>query len=404
LFISIVFLLIGCTGEQPYSPQSKPGKIAGLVKPEQIKAQVDLFQGKLIQSTFADSITGYFVLDSVFAGSYNLEFSANHYGRQTLSEVTVNPGQVTTIPDIHLKPYPEQIMTFTPVSNAQNFPLTAPIQIQFSTLMDHHSVENNFSVTPAVAGRFAWEIVSGNSKLSFYPNDQYISNYFYMIKLTTEAKTSDGKPLSFTFESSFITEGVKIMSTIPENDASFISPQSWIYIYFNSRMDHQSVEQGFAISPIKMGNFKWFDSRQVSFQPGSFLASNTLYTITLSSEIKDIYGSALQQEQIFAFETELLRITSSYPANGATAVSRSNPITITFNTYVNQDLAQSAFSISPVASDWNFQWSDLTRFQYTGSTKLQANTFYTVTVDTTCSDAWGNLLPSNYSFIFKTGD
>lgn len=403
LFILLLYLLTSCTGEQAFSPQDRPGKITGLVKPGGIEALVELYQGTLIKATAPDS-SGFFILDSIFAGIYNLEFSASNYGRQILNEITVNPGQVTTIPDITLKPYPEQISSFIPVPGEQAFPLTAPIQVQFNALMDHNSVENNFSLTPAVKGRFAWELVAGNSKLSFYPDDQYYSNYYYVINLATGAKTSYGKPIAFKFESYFKTEGVKIVSTIPENDASFISPQTWIYVYFNSRMGHQSVEQSFALTPVTMGNFKWFDSRRVSFQPGSYLASNTLYSITIGSDATDIYGNSLQQEELFTFETEPLRITSSFPTNGATAVSRSTPITITFNTNVNQELAQRAFLLSPAISGWNFQWSDFTRFQYTGATKLQANTFYTVTIDSTCSDAWGNLLPSDYSFIFRTGD
>lgn len=403
LFILILFLPISCTEEQPYSPQDKPGKIVGLVKPEGRIAQIDLYQGTLIQTTFTDS-SGYFELGNVAAGIYNLEFSSNNYGRQILNEVTVHAGQVTTIPDIHLKPFPEQISAFIPVSSEQNFPLTAPIQIQFSTLMDHYSVENNFSLLPNVSGRVVWEIISGNSKLSFYPDDQYISNYIYIIQLTTDAKTSDGDHLSFDFVSYFETEGVNITTTIPENNATFISPQGFVYIYFNSRMDRVSVEQNFSISPLKLGDFKWFDARRICFQPGTFLASRTQYTITIGSEAKDVYNNLLAAEKIFQFETEPLRIISSFPTNGATSISRSSSITITFNTYVNQATTQNAFSLSPGTEGWNFQWSDLVRFQYSGATFLQPNTFYTVTIDTTCSDAWGNVLPADYSLVFKTGD
>ena len=399
----IVFLVVGCTQEQPYVPQNEPGKIVGVVKTAGKIVQIDLCQGILIRTVFSDS-SGYFVIDSVFAGIYNLEFSAEKYGRQVLNEVTVYPGQVTTIPDISLKPYPEQIMTFTPVNGEQDFPLTAPLQIQFANLMDHQSVENNFSLTPDVNGRFVWEILSGSSKMSFYPDDQYFPNYYYVMKLKTGAKTSYNDSLSFTFESHFKTEGVKITSTIPENKATFISPQTGIYVYFNSIMDHQSVEQSFSITPTKMGNFKWFDPRRVCFQPGSYLASNTQYLITITSDAKDTYGNSLQQQELFTFKTEPLRITSNYPTNGSTSINRLSSITITFNTYVNQDSAQKAFSLSPPVPDWILQWSDLTRFQYTGSTALEANQFYTVTIDTNCSDAWGNFLPSKYSFIFKTGN
>jgi hypothetical protein len=403
LLLLIIFLFIGCTQEQPYVPQDEPGKIVGVVKTAGKIVQIDLYQGLLIRTVLSDS-SGYFVIDSVFAGIYNLEFSAEKYGRQILNEVIVYPGQVTTIPDISLKPYPEQITTFTPVDGEQDFPLTAPIQLQFSNLMDHQSVENNFSLIPDVNGRFVWEIISGNSKLSFYPDDQYFPNYYYVMKLTTGAKTSYNDSLTFTFESHFKTEGVKITSTIPENKATFISPQTGIYVYFNSIMDHQSVEQSFSITPVKMGNFKWFDPRRVCFQPGSYLASNTQYVITINSDAKDSYGNSLQQQGTFTFKTEPLRITSSYPTNGSTSINRLSPITITFNTYVNQDSAQKAFSLSPPVQGWIFQWSDLTRFQYAGNTELEANQFYTVTIDTTCSDAWGNFLPSKYSFIFKTGN
>lgn len=400
--IFLVLFIIGCTEEQPYFPEDRPGKIVGLVKPESITVKINLYQGALIRTTFTDS-SGYFELDSVAAGTYNLEFKANKYGRQVLNDVIVYPNQVTSVPNIYLKPFPEQISTITPVNGVQNFSLTAPIQIEFSILMDHPSVENNFFLIPDASGRFVWEIISGNSKLLFYPDDQYVSNFSYVIMLTTDAKTSYGDSLSFDFVSNFKTEGVKVTTTIPENQATYVSPESNIYVYFNSRMDRQSVEQNFSITPTKMGSFKWFDSRRVCFQPGTYLASNTQYTVTINANAKDIYNSLLMNDKTFTFETEPLRITTNYPANGASSISRSNPIIITFNTFVNQETAQNAFSIIPLVEGWNFQWSDLTRFQYSGSTKLQPNTFYTVAIDTTCSDAWGNLLPSNFSFIFKTG-
>lgn len=403
LFIGVILLNMSCTEEQPYFPQNLPGKIVGLVKPEGIIAQIDLYQGALIQTTFSDS-SGYFELDSIFAGIYNLEFSSQNYGRQILNNVVVHAGQITSTPDILLKPYPEQIATFLPVDGEQNFQLTAPIEIQFSTLMDHSSVEADFSLSPSVNGRIVWEIISGNSKLSFYPEDQYVSNKIYMMKLTTNTKTSAGDRLPFNFVSYFKTEGVKISSTIPENGATFVSPQSYIYIYFNSSMERQSVEQSFSIAPMKIGDFRWFDSRRFCFQPGTLFESQTQYTVKIGNQAKDVHNNSILEETIFKFETEPLRITSSYPTNGATSMSRSTPITITFNTYVNQEAAQNAFSLSPTAEGWAFQWSDLTRFLYTGVTRLQANTFYTVKIDTSCSDAWGNLLPANYSFTFKTGN
>ena len=399
----LILLHLACTEEQPFSPQEKPGRIVGKVMPEGIHAIVELYQGRLIRTTACDS-SGFFALDSLSAGIYNLEIFAPNYGRQVITQLAVHPGQTTTIANVMLRPYPEQIWTFTPVNGALNFPLTAPIQIQFATLMDHHSVEQNFTLTPQTEGRFTWTLVSGNSQLSFFPEDQFRSQTVYTITISPEARTSDGKHLPFQFTSQFTTEGVTVTTTIPENEATFVSPQTDIFIGFNSRMDRASVEQNFAIQPTKIGNFQWLDSRRLIFRPGSFLASNTQYIVTIDREAKDTFGNFLQQVATINFSTEPLRISSHFPENGATGVSRSGPIIISFNTFVDQLATQQAFQLTPAIDGWEFQWSDLTQVQYSGTARLQANTFYMVTIDTTCTDAWKNPLPSNYSFVFKTGN
>lgn len=399
----ICLILIGCTQEQPYSPDIRPGKIVGFVKPANVTSQVALIQGNDTKTTITDSV-GYFEFNSVAAGIYTIKISARNFGNQTMNNLVVYPGQTTAVPEIFLKPYPEQLDSTFPVDGAENFPLTDPIQVNFSALMDHKSVEQNFYLFPTENGLFQWETSSGRSKLSFYPNDQYISNFNYLLVITTDARTIYGDSLSYDFQMIFKTEGLKITSTVPENEATFISPQSYIYINFNSKMDRDAAETNFIITPVKLGNFKWFDSKRLCFQPGSYLASNTVYTVSMLDGTRDIYNSYLQSDVIFIFQTEPLLINSNYPAHGASNVSRSSPIIISFNTLVQQESAQNAFSVVPAIDGWNFQWSDLTRFQVSGTSRLLENTYYTVTIDTTCLDAWGNKLPKNFNFIFRTGN
>jgi hypothetical protein len=402
--ISLVFLLlIGCTQEQPYSPDVTPGKIVGFIKPAIAKIDAVLIQGMTKQTTSTDS-TGYYEFNSVAAGIYNIKISAKNFGSQMINNIIVYAGQTTAVHDVLLKPYPEQLDGSFPVDGAEDFPLTDPIQINFSTLMDHKSVENSFYLFPDQSGRFQWATISDRSKLSFYPNDQFISNLNYLLVITTDARTIYGDSLSFEFQMTFKTEGLKITSTIPADGATYVSPQTYIYINFNSKMDRESLENNFIITPVKLGNFKWIDSQQFCFQPGSYFASNTLYQVSIIDGARDIYKTYLRSDEVFFFQTEPLTINSNFPAHGASNVSRSSPIIISFNTLVSQESVEDAFSVIPAIEGWDFQWSDLTRFQYLGTSKLLENTYYTVTLDTTCTDAWGNKLTKNFTCIFRTGN
>jgi len=365
---------------------------------------VNLLQGKLIQSVNTDSLTGYFEFTKVNSGVYNLEFIAANYGHFVLNNVIVYPGKTTATADIYLNPMPEQILFINPANNVENVSVTFPIEIEFSTQMNQSAVESNFSTQPLVDGYFEWINSANQHKLIFRPSDQYETDRLYKILLNKNAKTIYGDTLSFSVSSQFKTESVKIISTLPENNATFISPQTEIYITFNSNMDREATESNINLPPATAGVFRWLNSKTVSFKPSGFLATNTEYEVNIYPGAADIYNTYFLTGKSVTFKTEPLTVVTSYPANGATFVSRSNPIVISFNTYMNQTKAEESFSLSPAIADWRFQWNDLTRFQFSGTTKLQANTKYTVTIDSTCEDYWNNKMLANFSFNFKTGE
>ena len=408
LFLMIVIILSGfiyCTEDAPLSPILIPGKIVGIVKPTGIKADVALKQGNVTQTTNADSLTGYFEFNRVTPGVYNIEFSAQGYGRQVLNEIIVYENRTTTTPDVILKPLPEQILTITPANGAQSVSVDAPIQIEFCVFMNQASAENNFSISPGINGYFRWDNNPDGSTMYFYPETQYATNKTYSFSLNHRAKTIYGDTLSFDVSSFFTTESFKLIATIPEDQSSYISPQTEIYLTFNSQVNRRSLEDSIKFYPILMGDFRWLDARRVAFKPGFYLASNSDYLIYNLDQVKDIYGSFLSGRNSFSFRTEPLRVVSNYPSNGATHVSRSTSIIITFNTAVNQTAVESSFSIVPKPENWYFQWTDLTRLQYTGTTPLSPNTLYSVTLqDTICVDKWQNPLPADFRFLFQTGE
>ncbi|OQX95757.1 hypothetical protein B6I21_03770 [candidate division KSB1 bacterium 4572_119] len=405
IILVILCLLISCAEEQPLSTTTITGNVVGIVKPFESNARLDLMQGKLVQTTYADTLSGYFEFKSVDAGVYNIDVSADNYGRRSMNEIIVYQGRTTSTPDIILKPLPEQILTINPANDATNISVTSSIEIQFSLQMNQSSVENNFSITPSVNGYFQWENKTEGSKLYFYPENQYTTSESYLFTLSKEAETIYGDTLSFDISSRFSTEGCKLISISPEDQSTFNSPQVAIYFTFNSSMARNSTENSIQFNPALLGDFKWLDSKRLSFQPGSYLETNTDHNISGLDQLYDVYGTYLSGKSSFTFRTEPLKISSNYPANGATQISRSTAIIVAFNSLVDQASVENAFTIIPSPANWSFQWTDLTRFQYAGTTPLSANTLYSVTIqDSTCTDYWGNILPSKFKLLFRTGE
>ena len=403
--LMLLAFILSCSNDQPLAPEAIKGKIVGIVKPLGIMPKVELLQGALVDSTTADSLTGYFEFINVKPGVYNLQFSAQNYGNQVLDNVIVYEGRVTATPDVMLKPLPEQIVSIFPADRTQDFSVNGTIAIEFSQIMNHSSVAANFSISPPVNGSIQWEIRPSGSIMRFTPEIEFQSNTSYTITLTHLAETASGDTLAFDVISHFHTENFKLVSSNPPDLATFVSPQTEIFLSFNTMVDRLSLEENFAIEPLTLGNFHWYDAWRVSFQPGYYLESNTEYRIYNLQYVSDIYGNFVSSKNSFTFTTEPLHVTSYFPLNGATQVSRTSSIVITFNTAVDQTATENAFSMVPNPSGWSIKWNDVTQLVYQGSTPLQANTLYAVTIqDTVCTDQWKNPLLSDFTFLFKTGD
>ncbi|NOZ60232.1 MAG: hypothetical protein GXO74_00975 [Calditrichaeota bacterium] len=402
IFIAIFF---SCANDQPLAPEAIKGKIVGIVKPFGIKAQVKLIQGTAIDSVTADSASGYFIIRNVTPGVYNLDFSALNYGRQALSNIIVYEGKTTATPNVTLKPFPEQLGSIFPADYTQDFPVNSTVTIGFTELMNHSSVQSNLTISPTVAGKYEWEIRPSGSVLHFTPEIEFASNTSYLIQLSRQAKTFSADTLAFDVVSHFHTEGFKLVSTTPPDQATYISPQTEIFLVFNTMVDRQTFDDAFSVEPLTLGNFRWYDAWRVSFQPGYYLASDTEYRIYNLENVADLYGTPLSGKSEFTFRTEPLRVTSYYPLNGATQISRTTSIVVTFNTAVDQAATENSFSIVPRPSNWSFKWNDVTQLVYQGTSPLDANTLYAVTIqDTLCADQWQNPLPRDFTFLFKTGN
>jgi len=400
--IVALFMTFSCTEETPLSESgANLNSIVGIVKPIGTVALIKVLQGVLVDTTYSDSETGYFEIDNLQVGFYTLEIIATGYGKNVKNQIQVVADGVTSVGDIELSPFPEQILAIIPPGGSENIQLSDSCGFEFSVLMDHNSVEKNFTIIPYVQGHFKWKENTTQSALFFFPESEFRAYTNYSILLSTGVRTIYGDTLSFDFSSKFKTEPVKVEAYTPEHGSTYVLPEVSIYVGFNKAMNRISVENSFGMIQAADGSFLWHSNEAFSFRPHSFLATNTQYTVIVSTNAKDFSGTSLGETFTLNFSTEPLKITYTNPENGSTYIRTDTSFKIDFNSNVNQTATENAFSISP-SVDGSFMWIDLTKFTYFPDSNLTPNTSYTITINTNCKDIYGKHLPETYSFNFET--
>ncbi|MBN1350525.1 Ig-like domain-containing protein [candidate division KSB1 bacterium] len=399
----ILLLLLGlfesCSLNEPISIEHERGSIAGMVFPDSVEATVSARQGNAdIAKTKSDS-TGYFHLRNLTVGVYNLLISAANYGRYTKNNVVVYEGGTTAIEDVYLKPMPEQILEVNPANDAQDHPVKKSIDFVFAQMMNERDVESAFDINPDVGGEFSW--TSNSTRLSFIPTAQFKTNTEYTVTLSKSATTFYGDSLAFKYEFKFRTEPLHVIRTTPYDNANSVGTGTNIRIQFNSAMNRSSVENAFSILPEILGDFIWDTNETVVYNPGSYFAPQTQYTVRINTSVSDEFGGKLPQPFTCSFQTDPLRITSYYPQNGATHIGISTQIVITFNAAMNQNSVETAFSILP-AVDGTLIWDNYYQFRYRTTMGFATETEYQIRIDTGCQDKSGKSLPGEFTLIFTT--
>jgi fibronectin type 3 domain-containing protein len=118
------------------------------------------------------------------------------------------------------------------------------------------------------------------------------------------------------------------------------------------------------------------------------------------------YGSndRVQTQVTSIIDTFAPHVSSLTPANGATSVSVSSQVRVTFNESMDKTSTQAAFSLNgPSQVSGSFSWeSGDTVLVFTPTQSLQYSTSYTVVVGTSAKDVSGNFLSPSFSSSFST--
>ncbi len=209
----------------------------------------------------------------------------------------------------------------------------------------------------------------------------------------------------------------KVVSTSPIDTASNVDLNKNISATFNEAVNASSITATtFTVThgttPVA-GVITYVDST-ATFSPTNNLLPNTVYTATITKNIKDAAGNSPVSDYVWTFTTgngpdvTAPTVTSTDPANAATGVAFNKKISATFSEVMDSStITNASFTVenatlggTPVAGTVTYSGTTAI-FNPTGS--LLPNTTYAATITTAAKDKAGNAIAANYIWNFTTG-
>ncbi|MEO5853118.1 MAG: DUF4082 domain-containing protein, partial [Nocardioides sp.] len=313
-------------------------------------------------------------------------FNATNY----FADVAFQPG--TTAATI-------SVTNRTPAADAANVSRTAPVSVTFSA-----PVTTGYAMTLSAGG----SNVAGSVALSpdartltFTPAATLAASTVHTVDLSGVVSTA-GAPLgaqswSFTTEA---PPALTIADRVPVPDATNASRTAPVSVTFSGPVTTgyamtlsaggSNVAGSVALSP---------DARTLTFTPAVTLAASTVHTVNLSGVVST-EGAPLGP-QSWSFTTQAppaLTITSRTPVAGATNVSRSNPVTVSFSAPIGSGYAM-ALNVGATAVAGSVALStDAKTLTFTPSGLMPASSTITVTLTGVVSSDGAVLSPQTWSF------
>ena len=193
-----------------------------------------------------------------------------------------------------------------PITNLGN-----AISIRFNKILDMSTVHQSLQISPSNTGyaRIDTNDISVFSGDVIYVYLQFDSSCVwnigqtYTITVLSTLKDINGNTLSTPYSFSFTPEPYfRVKSTYPTNGQANVSRICYVELNFNNSFNLSSLQSSFSISPVISGT--WYASSSYAyFNSLSTLNPNTVYTLTLSTDIKDSQGRSLSSPYTFSFTT-----------------------------------------------------------------------------------------------------
>ena len=318
-------------------------------------------------------------------------------------------------------PPPPAVIAAGPPSGGVGVCPNAVITATFSEAMDPATVNTaTFTMAPGVTGTVA---LDGTGRIAiFIPSSSLALGAVYTATITTEVQSLFGNALASDFVWSFTTAAngcnpaPTVISASPPNGSAGVCSNSVVTAAFSEAMNVSTINVStFTVTPGVTGIISHDASNTIfTFTPSSPLAVSTVYTATITTGVRDLFGNALASDFVWSFTTAANGcnpaplVVSASPPNGLAGVCPNTIVTAAFSEAMNpSSIDGTTFTLigsgsSPVAGQVTYDGSSRTAI-FTPSSSLALSTVYTATITTGAQDMFGNALASNFVWSFATG-
>ena len=268
-------------------------------------------------------------------------------------------------------------------------------------------------------------VTSSGNIATFTPTNILAPSTTFIATITTGAKDLAGNSLACNFVWSFTTAAPPdttrpaVTSTVPANAATGVPINRKINATFSKAMDPSTITT--ATFTLMQGTTAVSgavtyaaNSNTAAFAPSTNLASNTVFTATVTTGAKDLAGNALASNFVWTFttgasaDTTPPNVLSTNPTNNATGVAINHTANATFNKAMDPSTINTAnFTLAgpganPITGTVAYDAVNQIA-TFTPGNNLASNTQFTATVTTGVKDLSGNALANNFVWTFSTG-
>ncbi len=200
-------------------------------------------------------------------------------------------------------------VSVSPSSGASGVSVGTSISVAFTDDIDMTTVNSStFIITPNPGtGIYSYDPLLRT--VTFTPDTSLSYSTLYAINLTTDIKSTSGDYMASAYTWSFTTATqffINVVSVIPGNSSSNIPAGTDIDVTFDDNIDISTVNPStFTLTPGPVTGVYSYDSvnKTVVFNPDTDLSPLTLYTVNLTTGIKNTAGDGMAADYSWSFTT-----------------------------------------------------------------------------------------------------